>query len=87
MSEADEKVRSFQQPEDAVILTPRQLLMRVLQDADELSSVIIIAQRKDDPTALASGRVGQDNLTAIGMLEVTKQRFLKLYHRISRDEL
>lgn len=70
---ANENVSKFEQPIGNA--TPRELLLRVLNDVDNISEVIVIGREKNG-TAFCSGHTCVDKFVALGLMDAMKFRML-----------
>ena len=73
-NDSESNVVNFQRTDD-VSWTPRELLLRVLNDVDDLREVIVIARTQDG--RVASGSSALDEFTAVGLLEYFKHKIIK----------
>lgn len=55
--------------------TPRELLIRVLADVDDISELIIVGRAKDGE-AFCSGHTCADKFAALGLMDAMKHRML-----------
>lgn len=70
---SDAEIAKFRQPVGNK--SARELLMRFLQDADQIDELIIMGRGKDG-LSFCSGTTAHDKYSAIGLMEVMKHRIL-----------
>lgn len=68
-----EKITQFQQPQGNQ--TPRELLMRALQDVEGVDNLIIIGHKNGD-LGFVSGTTPMDAYLCVGLVEAFKARIL-----------